>query len=739
MNKEYYAHSGKDSLEPQTYRGHITGVFNRSIKNAEQCFAFRRDKSIPFVEIVRKAALMHDLGKLDEQNQEVLCGIKKGRHLPINHVDAGVALLKSKGHLESAMLSYAHHVGLCYPRNEQNEKKTDIFRDIKIKTHTDNLLEELIKTHKSFLSEEVNSVETVRINLKTIDRRIALSCLVDADYGDTAEYYQKETTVVVPECRWEERLAKLDEYVRSLPDSKRSTERKNVYQECRDADHIDGIGYCDSPVGTGKTTAVMAYLLKTAAEKRLRHIIVVLPYTNIIKQSVEVYRKALVINGEKPEEIVAEHHHQADFSNFIDRQFATLWTAPIIVTTAVQFFETLASNHPARLRKIHQLPGSAVFVDEVHSAIPSGFWGVTWEWFEYLTDMWGCNFVLGSGTLPRFWENEEIVKNCNVTVKSLIGNKLSDENVKKEQKRIEFESIKNVFTKESLKDCVVSKEGPRLVIMNTVQSAAVFAEYLRRNGYVPPQSGTGIDDTKATLFHLSTALDPNDREKIVEGIKNKLKQKDKKDWIVVATSCIEAGMDFSFKVAFRETCSTASMIQTGGRVNRHGENAGIVYDFRVQDELFNENKQFSSSRKVLLDLFDGGYVNTLAPSALVTEAMKWETKNDLKRDELLKMEHDADYPGVADLYKIIDSGTRLVVVEKELVEKLRNRAKVTPTELVRGSVQIRSYRIDDLALDLIRGHEELYEWKYEYDGKFLGYMAGLLPLLKMKADKYAII
>jgi CRISPR-associated endonuclease/helicase Cas3 len=353
--------------------------------------------------------------------------------------------------------------------------------------------------------------------------------------------------------------------------------------------------------------------------------------------------------------------------------------------------------------------------------------------------MWGCNFILGSGTLPRFWENEEIVKNCNVTVKSLIGNKLSDENVKKEQKRIEFESIKNVFTKESLKDCVVSKEGPRLVIMNTVQSAAVFAEYLRRNGYVPPQSGTGIDYTKATLFHLSTALDPNDRDKIVEGIKNKLKQKDKKDWIVVATSCIEAGMDFSFKVAFRETCSTASMIQTGGRVNRHGENAGIVYDFRAQDELFNENKQFSSSRKVLLDLFDGGYVKTLAPSALVTEAMKWETKNDLKRDELLKMEHDADYPGVADLYKIIDSGTRLVVVEKKLVEKLRNRAKVTPTELVRGSVQIRSYRINDLALDLIRGHEELYEWKYEYDGKFLGYMAGLLPLLKMKADKYAII
>jgi CRISPR-associated endonuclease/helicase Cas3 len=97
----------------------------------------------------------------------------------------------------------------------------------------------------------------------------------------------------------------------------------------------------------------------------------VLPYTNIIKQSVEIYREALVLPEERPEDVVAEHHHQADFEDVSLRQLATLWRAPVIVTTAVQFFETLASHHPARLRKLHELPSSAVFVDETHAAIPS--------------------------------------------------------------------------------------------------------------------------------------------------------------------------------------------------------------------------------------------------------------------------------------------------------------------------------------------------------------------------------
>ena len=82
-------------------------------------------------------------------------------------------------------------------------------------------------------------------------------------------------------------------------------------------------------------------LAQAAIALRLRHIFVVLPYTNIVQQSVDVYRKALVLPGENPEKIVAAHHHQAEFKSADLRFLTTLWDAPIIVTTAVQFFETL--------------------------------------------------------------------------------------------------------------------------------------------------------------------------------------------------------------------------------------------------------------------------------------------------------------------------------------------------------------------------------------------------------------
>lgn len=109
---------------------------------------------------------------------------------------------------------------------------------------------------------------------------------------------------------------------------------------------------CDSPVGSGKTTAVMVHLLHAAVTKNLRRIFVVLPFTNIIDQSVDVYRRALLRDGEAPEDVVAAHHHKAEFSEPEARQYSFLWHAPIVVTTAVQFFQTLAARMPAALRKL---------------------------------------------------------------------------------------------------------------------------------------------------------------------------------------------------------------------------------------------------------------------------------------------------------------------------------------------------------------------------------------------------
>lgn len=153
----------------------------------------------------------------------------------------------------------------------------------------------------------------------------------------------------------------------------------------------------------------MAHLLRLAIKNGLRHVFVVLPYTNIIKQSVEIYRRALLLPGENPKEIVAEHHHQADYVDIELRSLAMLWKSPIIVTTAVQFFETLAAHHPVRLRKLHQLPGSAIFIDESHAAVPIHLWPQIWEWLHVLTKRWKGYVVLASGSLYRFWKVKNFV------------------------------------------------------------------------------------------------------------------------------------------------------------------------------------------------------------------------------------------------------------------------------------------------------------------------------------------
>ena len=176
-----------------------------------------------------------------------------------------------------------------------------------------------------------------------------------------------------------------------------------MYLSCRNADINLGISSCDSPVGSGKTTAVMAHLLNQAQKRVLRRIFVVLPYTNIIKQSVKTYRDVLVLPGENPEDVVAEFHHRADFESAEARHLTALWRAPIIITTAVAFFETLSSNSTATLRRLHELPGSAVFIDESHASMPSHLLPLTWKWMNVYACDWSCYWVLASGSLNRFW------------------------------------------------------------------------------------------------------------------------------------------------------------------------------------------------------------------------------------------------------------------------------------------------------------------------------------------------
>ena len=353
------AHSARDGAPEQTYREHVGNVLREAVRFARETAVLSPKWGGSFVAAVERAAAYHDLGKLDELFQEVLRYNRQNKH-GLNHVEAGTAHLLRMKQFEGAFTAYAHHIGLpSFPREKAKlaNGQNLVFRDTgDLKglkqaawQRTDECLEGYLREHHT-LFDPVAPVANQHFT--GLVRRLALSCLVDADHSDTARHYRNEHAVLAPQLRAAERLARLDQHVADLaanaqPSNERERQRlklrQDVYRACREREIKDSecILACDSPVGTGKTTAVMAHLLRAAAERNLRRVFVILPFTNIIDQSVEVYRRALQLPGELDEQmnaVVAAHHHRVDFSSYEARCLAARWDSPIVVTTAVQFF-----------------------------------------------------------------------------------------------------------------------------------------------------------------------------------------------------------------------------------------------------------------------------------------------------------------------------------------------------------------------------------------------------------------
>ncbi len=719
------AHSAdtKRGIPAQCYDSHIDGVTSRASKAADEAARYASPDGELLRKIVPLASEFHDLGKLDEDNQAVLSGKFTARKLPVQHTDAGTAhLLNNLQTSPGAVLVRSHHIGLPDFVEEQNRTEETVLRDENVLERVNRTLPELIQLHNGIRQSE-KAIDKVSVEVKgdaSLFFRLALSCLADGDHTDTAIHYQdhvgKEPTV---ELHPAERLAALDRYVEALKkDSDRSRLRSEVYTACRNADTKANIASCDSPVGTGKTTAVMAHLLTQAANRKLRRIIVVLPFTNIITQSVQVYRDALVLPGENKEHVVAELHHRADFQDKLSRQFTALWKAPIIVTTAVSFFETLASNTPATLRRLHNLPGSAVFIDESHAALPAKLLPLAWRWMKGFAHEWGCYWVLASGSLNRFWKIDEFDKE-KPDIPEIMPDQLRDRLSKYETGRITYPPEVKFMSAEELVEWTKGLPGPRIVILNTVQSAAVVAlEYQKKF-------------CRSCVEHLSTALTPEDRTNTLKTVKRRLSNFNDNDWTLIATSCVEAGVDFSFKTGVREAASLVSLLQTAGRVNRHdSDHSESVWTIRLKEGgLLKKHPGVNDSEKVLIDLFSEGVA--ISPN-LCTNALKREIRLAGSFSDLqLNSEKGLRFPQVEKGFRVIDSDTRTVVIDEEIITKLENYISVDWREIQKSSVQIWGYRLKYLSIPEVSGHEGMFKWIYDYND-FIGYMAGILKIESFK-------
>ena len=719
----YWAHSPKPEcgIPAQTYSEHIENVRRDAMKHAQGAGAYSAQYGSALQEGAGLAGEYHDLGKLDSDNQAILaCGFGK---LPINHVDAGAAyLLQENTRLTTfaALLVYAHHRGLPGLPTEK-AKDTRFLRDERLYRLTGDRLGDYLKAHRAVVSQLSSPSRGASWSAITPQvARMALSCLVDADHSDTARHYgypiSPEISPLYETAR--ARLAVLDGYVKGLSSGKmepRFKLRAEVYEACREAPTVASMYACDSPVGTGKTTAVMAHLLQAVAAKRLRRILIILPFTNIIDQSVDVYRRSIAMSGENPIDVVAAHHHRAEFEDWRSRQYSFLWHAPIVVTTAVQFFETLASNQTTALRKLHQVAGSAIFIDEAHAALPSYLWPQGWKWLKELVRDWGCHVVMGSGSLTRFWELEDFADHPE-KLPELVPESLRSAAASAEASRIRYLSKHQPMNLGELISWVHEHPGPRLLILNTVQSAATVANAIH-NQY-----------ERQCVEHLSTALSPYHRKRVLERIKTRLEDKQDMDWTLVATSCVEAGMDFSFRTCLRERCGLISLVQTAGRGNRSGEYGQIeIWDFQlVHSELLPEHPAFKTSARVLLELFQEDQV----AASQCKEALRREIRQEGMKEEathIIRAEQNQEFPTVEERFKVIDTATVTVVVDENLKRRLEECKSVAREELQLHSVQIWGYRAKEWGLVESRRYPGLLLWNIGYDD-FLGYMKGVLEL-----------
>ena len=722
--ESYLAHSAKNGYPSQSYFDHVYNTMKRALIFAREMKRYCRKDAKQIENMLCLAALYHDLGKLAEENQKELHkeGIKSG-HLPVNHVDAGAAFLKQKGQeaLCSLILVYAHHQGLPDFTVEENRAEMVCYRDTResVRACFDREMEQLLQIHRQLIPESnVHNPEYCEGDMSMFIRMV-FSCLVDADHSDTAAAYgQYPEHDNIPKLKPALRLEALNRYVANLGEknrSKRNDLRTQMYERCRDGQREEGIVSNDGAVGSGKTTAVMAYQLNQAVAKGARRIFVVLPYTNVITQSVEVYRNALVLPGEEREAVVAELHCKADFEDEDTRCLTSLWRAPIIVTTAVAFFETLASNRPGALRRLHELPGSIIFMDEAHAALPLKLLPLAWHWMKVLEEEWSCHWILASGSLVRFWQIPELVGIEKKQVPEMVPTNLRSELLGYEKNRIQFCWNPCPLSRAELIDWVMAKPGPRLVIMNTVQSAAVIADDIcRKYG-------------RECVEHLSTALMPEDRAETIKVVKKRLENPGDTNWVLVATSCVEAGVDFSFRTGFRELASVLSLLQAAGRVNRNGScKDAQMWSFSMQDDtMLTQNPGVKISAGILEEYLRDGLEIT---PELSTKSIRDELqrgKNETKEMQaLIEAEAIQNFKTVNDRFHVIENNVIPVIVKADVAERIK-LGYGNWKEVQKYSVSIRRKNLEKWQVKQIA--EDACQWTLFYDS-FLGYMAGVLRL-----------
>ncbi len=388
--------------------------------------------------------------------------------------------------------------------------------------------------------------------------RILYSCLVDADFLDTERFMDpgkfdnrgKYSSIKALKKLFDTHMDSLTEEAPGTPVNRI---RAAILSQCRkQADEEPGLFSLTVPTGGGKTLSSMAFALKHAVRHNKNRIIMVIPYTSIIEQTSKIYKKIF------HDENVIEHHSSLDpDKETLQSRLATEnWDAPIIVTTSVQFFESLFAAKSSACRKLHNIVNSVVIIDEVQM-LPTDYLKPVLYSIKGLTSYFKASMVLCTATQPAITskifqkENGEYYAILEKEKCREIMTSPTPEELTNQLQRVEVEQLGRFPQWSSLAE-ELEKYDQVLCIVNTRKDCSELYEQMPKN-----------------TIHLSANMCGLHRSDCIERIKRKLDAK--KPVRVVSTQLVEAGVDFDFPVVFRAMAGFDSIAQAAGRCNREGK------------------------------------------------------------------------------------------------------------------------------------------------------------------------
>jgi len=562
MCEELIAHVRKNEdgtwAAPHKLLAHLEDTAKRAEMNANKFQSGEWGKA---------AGLAHDAGKGRAEWQRYLkikSGYDEEAHLEgkagkVPHAIFGAKLGEELfGKQTGRLLAYCiagHHAGLPDWSSAEGAGQSSLqFQEMQVKQ-----LEDIDKSIIDIIGSARPTVPPWKFS-EGLDLslwiRMLYSCLVDADFLDTELYMnQEKADNRGAYCSIQELLIRFNNYINKLDISSEDTRVNAIRREIRTkcvqmASEDQGIFSLSVPTGGGKTLSSLAFALEHAIKHKLDRIIYVIPYTSIIEQNADVFRNAV------GEDQVIEHHSNLEENDSTpkSRLACENWDAPIIVTTSVQFFESLFAVKSSRCRKLHNIVRSVVVLDEAQ-LVPADYLIPILKSMQLLVEHYQVSFVISTATQPAFKER-------------IVGGKLFPGLKKMKEIMGDDKDIELLY--QSLKRNRVQFPDDIYAPLSWEEIADQLQQY--------EQVLCIVSDRKSCrelhslmpegTFHLSALMCGQHRSQMIKTIKQKLNNKEPVR--VISTQLVEAGVDFDFPVVYRAFAGLDSIAQAAGRCNREG-------------------------------------------------------------------------------------------------------------------------------------------------------------------------